>query len=274
MFPEKNNKINIFRVHKGLPFLKIHKSKLGSSISLTIHQTVCPFITSWVTFFESHLYTNFPTDLFRKWLVRVVVPHMFQTGTWLSECFFTMITLVRTNTSVCSDVANQCELDRKGLATDVTLVRTHTSVNATVTLQIIGLCECFLTDITLKWTNTSVNELMSGQCIPVSKCFVADITLECLLFAVCPHVRQKRRLECKGPSTNLAGIWFNSSVSAAVSLKAALLRKGTATKVTLVRLLSSVYKLVSLQMLQESELFAALCALVLFHTSMDQFVAL
>lgn len=63
-------------------------------------------------------------------------------------------------------------------------------------------------------------------------------------------------------------------MSAAVSLKTSLLREGTTTKVTLVWLLSSVNKLVPLEMFQEGELFATFCTLVLLHTSVDQFVTL
>lgn len=119
-------------------------------------------------------------------------------------------------------------------------------MNTTMTLQVIGLCECFTTYITLKWAYTTVDELMSGQRVSVCECLVANTAFECLFFAVGSHVGEKRRLKCKGSSTYLAGIWFYSSVGAAMSLKAALLRECTATEVTLVRLLSSVDKLVSL----------------------------
>lgn len=61
---------------------------------------------------------------------------------------------------------------------------------------------------------------------------------------------------------------------AAVSLKATLLREGATTEVTLIGLLSSVNKLVSLKVLQQRELFSALCTLVLLHTRVDQLVTL
>lgn len=63
-------------------------------------------------------------------------------------------------------------------------------------------------------------------------------------------------------------------MSAAMSLKTALLGECTSTEVTFVRLLSSVNQLVSLKMLQQGKLLAAFSALVFLYTSMNQLVAL
>lgn len=61
--------------------------------------------------------------LSRKWLVWMIVSHMLQPCTRLGECLVAVVTLVRANTSMSADVANQGELNCEGLATDVTLVR-------------------------------------------------------------------------------------------------------------------------------------------------------
>lgn len=133
----------------------------------------------------------------------MIVPHMLQSGTWLCKRFLTIVTFVRTHTSMSTDVTNQGELNCESLAANVTFVRTQTSVDTAVALEIIGLGEGFTTYIALKWTHTSVDKLMPGQGVSVCECLLADVTLECLLLTVCPHVGEKRRLQCKGSSTNL-----------------------------------------------------------------------
>lgn len=52
----------------------------------------------------------------------MILTSMLQTGTWLGERLITVVTLVRTTTSVSTDVANQGEFNREGLATNVTFI--------------------------------------------------------------------------------------------------------------------------------------------------------
>lgn len=53
----------------------------------------------------------------------MILTCMLQTGTWLGKRLLTVVTLVRTTSSVSTDMANQGELNREGLATNVTFVR-------------------------------------------------------------------------------------------------------------------------------------------------------
>ena len=64
------------------------------------------------------------THLSRQWLIWMILTSMLQTGTWLSEGLITVVTLVRTTTSVSTDMANQGKLNREGLATNVTFIWT------------------------------------------------------------------------------------------------------------------------------------------------------
>lgn len=63
------------------------------------------------------------THLSRQWLIWMILTHMLQTGTWLGKCLLAVVALVRPTTSVGTDMANQGELHREGLAANVTLVR-------------------------------------------------------------------------------------------------------------------------------------------------------
>ena len=52
----------------------------------------------------------------------MILTSMLQTCTWLGEGLITVVTLVRTATSVSTDVANQGKLNRERLATNVTFI--------------------------------------------------------------------------------------------------------------------------------------------------------
>ena len=179
----------------------------------------------------------FIANLSRQWLIRMILAHMLQTGTRLGKCLLTVITLVRSTTSVRTDMAHQGELHCEGLAANVTLVWAQTSVDTAMTLEIVGLCEGLSTLVTLKWTYTSVDQFMPGQGVPVRECLSTGIALKGFLLTVCPHMGQQGWLQCKCSATDLTGIRLHSSVRAAVRLKTALLGESTTTKVTLVRFL-------------------------------------
>ena len=63
------------------------------------------------------------TYLSRQRLIWMIFTSMLQTGTWLSEGLITVVTLVRTTTSVGTDMANQGKLNCEGLATNMTFIR-------------------------------------------------------------------------------------------------------------------------------------------------------